>query len=293
MTNPDVDPVAVLAALGVDGAARMERVTGGTDTAIWRVERDGAIYALRVFRAEQARMREREVLAMQSAHAAGLPVPAIHASGFWQDRPALLLSWLTGRPLPDALKAQPWRFWSLAQAFGRMQARIHQVEAPAAFLKEPDAWMSWAGPVAPTLSARLRTLAPNPHTLLHLDYHPLNVLAGHGAISALLDWGNARAGDPRADVARTRSILRLVPAPGAAGPLLRGLQRLLERGWWRGYQAVAGPPQEMAPFYAWAGSALIADLSPKLGQFGNWLRPQHLDGMQRWTAFWMARAGLR
>ena len=47
--------------------------------------------------------------------------------------------------------------------------------------------------------------------LLHLDYHPLNVLGEAGAISGVLDWTNADGGDPRADVARTGAILRFLP----------------------------------------------------------------------------------
>ncbi|RCK68847.1 hypothetical protein DT076_14510 [Desertihabitans brevis] len=49
--------------------------------------------------------------------------------------------------------------------------------------------------------------------LLHLDLHPLNVLVGDDdEVSAVLDWANARAGDPALDVARTWALLAAHPA---------------------------------------------------------------------------------
>lgn len=70
----ELDPLAILAALGVAGAASAERVTGGTNTAIWRCEHAGSIYALRLFRPEQRDTTHREQLARRAAEG-GLPVP--------------------------------------------------------------------------------------------------------------------------------------------------------------------------------------------------------------------------
>uniref|UniRef100_UPI001300A5FE aminoglycoside phosphotransferase family protein n=1 Tax=Desertihabitans aurantiacus TaxID=2282477 RepID=UPI001300A5FE len=48
--------------------------------------------------------------------------------------------------------------------------------------------------------------------LLHLDLHPLNVLVGDDdEVSAVVDWANARAGDPALDVARTWALLTAHP----------------------------------------------------------------------------------
>ena len=54
MVTPQLDPFAVLDALGVSGVTSATPVAGGSDTALWRVERGGEVYALRVFRPEQA-----------------------------------------------------------------------------------------------------------------------------------------------------------------------------------------------------------------------------------------------
>ena len=64
------------------------------------------------------------------------------------------------------------------------------------------------------------------------------------------------------------------------------------QGWRRGYHEVAGPLGGMAPFYAWAGTALLNDFAPRVDQPGGWLRAAHLAPARRWTAHWRARVGL-
>src|SRR4051812_9116724 len=123
--QPDLDPHVILAALGFTGAAEAVPVAGGADTAIWRVAHGRQLYALRVFRAEQAETCRREIAAMRAAIAGGLPVPAIHLAGSWRDRPALLLSWCAGEPLLPVLQRRPAQLWRLGTQFGRMQAAIH------------------------------------------------------------------------------------------------------------------------------------------------------------------------
>jgi len=224
---------------------------------------------LRVFRQDQTAQWQREVQVMQAAVEHGLPVPRVHASTVWQGRPALLLSWCPGRPLLEEVRARPWRVWALGVAMGRVHARIHGVPGPDS----------------------LRALQPRPlpagDALLHLDYHPLNVMSSHRGITCVLDWANAAVGDPRADLARTVTLLRLAPAPpGTPALLLTGLRRLLELAWRTGYQQTGGRFQDMAPFYAWAGAMMEADLRPKLGRPGVWLQPSDLERIHRWTDRW-------
>ena len=113
----------------------------------------------------------------------------------------------------------------------------------------------------------------------------MNVLVADGRVSAVLDWANARVGDPRADLARTASILRFAPLdPGVLRPLESLVRRLFIAGWRRGYREVAGPIGGMAPFYAWAGAVLIHDLTPRLGRPDlPWLDPNS------WSAFGSGR----
>jgi hypothetical protein len=49
--------------------------------------------------------------------------------------------------------------------------------------------------------------------LVHLDLHPLNVMSTPGGL-VVIDWANARRGDPATDVANTWSLLACAEPPG-------------------------------------------------------------------------------
>ncbi len=279
--------------LDVVGPARAIPVSGGADTLIWRIEAAGQVSALRLFRPEQAAMAWREVAAMAATSAAGLPVPRIYAEGLWRGRPVLHMSWMPGRPLRDELCAHPWRARVLGVRFGRAQAAVHarSVSSPEPLLAHPTSWIAWADP-DDALRDCLLHAARGPDVLLHLDFHPMNVLVADGRVSAVLDWANARIGDPRADLARTASILRFAPLDsGWPRPLENIARRAFIAGWRRGYREVAGPVGGMAPFYAWAGAVMIRDLTPRLGRPDlPWLDLQYLERVRQWADGWRARS---
>jgi aminoglycoside phosphotransferase (APT) family kinase protein len=150
-----------------------------------------------------------------------------------------------------------------------MQRRIHRVRAPAELRRS---WLDWPGPIDGPVRSALEAASSGRSRLLHFDFHPLNVLVDGSRVSAVLDWVNAHAGDPRADVARTFTILRFSPPHGSA--LERMLRRVVEFGWRVGYGPF-GP--DMALFYIWAGRAMQRDLA---GRFP----PAALEPVARWTA---------
>ncbi|MBI1279054.1 MAG: phosphotransferase [Anaerolineaceae bacterium] len=286
-----LDPYAILASLDITDAAQIEPVNGGFDTAIWRVQWHGAFYALRVFRSEQAPVAEKEIRVMQVAADNHIPIPKVVRHGLCQGRPVLLLSWINGKTLGTQLLAHPQEIWKLGIAFGRMQAAVHQIPAPSDM--NPTNWIEWAGD-EPELKARLRDLPSRKTRLLHLDYHPLNIMVDKGQISGVLDWANARAGDPRADFARTYSILRIEPyGPQADDFKLNIGRRLLAYFWQRGYLQAGGQLDDMALFYAWAGASMIRDLSPRIGKPDFWLQDHHLDGVRAWRDHWKRQAGIK
>jgi aminoglycoside phosphotransferase (APT) family kinase protein len=262
----DFDPRAILAALGIDHPDSVEPVSGGWDTRLFRVRHAGLVHALRVFRPEQARTSQRELAAMQAAAAGGVPVPAVDAHAVWQDRPALLLRWVPGETVLQAVARRPWRILALGRAMGRVHGRIHSLAAPEAV---------------------------GSGALLHLDYHPLNVMTDGRHITGVLDWANAAGGDPRTDLARTTVLLRAAPLPPGTlpRPLVQAGRRLIELGWRGGYAEVRGRVTGMAPFYAAAGAWTEADMRKKLGRPGIWLAESDLEGLRRWTRRWQRRAG--
>jgi aminoglycoside phosphotransferase (APT) family kinase protein len=288
------DPVVVLAAAGLPAPSHAQRVRGGADAVIWRVQLHDGPYAVRLLQSDQAGQARREVAALTAAAAAGLPLPPVVATGSWQDRPVLVLAWSPGEPLGAVLQERPLdlrRAWASGVAFGRAQASIHALPPPAELCAHPVPWQDWAG-ADPGLQSCLAALPARPPALLHLDYHPANVLVRDEQVTAVLDWANARAGDPRADLARTLSILRLAPiGTRVVGAPAWVNRRVFEKGWRRGYRQVAEPVGGLAPFCWWAGLVMERDLAPRLGREDlPWLTPAFLDRVRRWTAHWRTRA---
>ena len=266
----------MLSTLGVHAPSAVTPVAGGWDTQIFRVSAASDVFALRVFRPEQLATCHREAAVMQFASDGGLPVPKIQAEGVSGGRPALLMSWCPGRTLLAEVQARPWRLWSLGVALGRMHARIHALAVPAALLDVVPAWDSQRDDLAAA-------------SLLHMDYHPLNVMVHDGQVSGVLDWANVRVGDRRADLARTVTLLRLPPLPPGTPAVVQLVARpLLEAAWRAGYRQLqmADPFVDMAPFYAWAGAMMERDLRPKLGRPGVWLQESDLARIHRWTLGW-------
>ncbi len=283
ITKDNLDPHAILQTLGLTDATAVTPVHGGSDTAIWQVERASEVYALRVFDEGQHDDCEQEKMIMQAAMDAGLPVPQVHTAGTWRDRPALLLSWLPGWPIADELRKRPWRAWNLGVLFGCMHAAIHLIPAPGILQQHPDAWIDWLAPDEQSLRQCLRSIDHRTDLLLHLDYHPLNVLTDGRSITGVLDWRNARAGDPRADAARTVSILR-VDIVGKPHILESAVRRVFEQGWRTGYEQKGASLGNLSLFYAWAGAVMERDLALKR-------EPEDLSRIHHWTVQWKERAG--
>jgi aminoglycoside phosphotransferase (APT) family kinase protein len=133
-----------------------------------------------------------------------------------------------------------------------------------------------------------------PAALLHLDYHPANVLVERGHVSAVLDWANVCAGDRRADLARTAAMLgfgSLGERPSSVTAIAR---RAFITGWRHGYRGMTGQVTGMAPFYAWAAAVMRHDLAPRVGRTDlPWLTPALLADIRRWGESWRTAAGLR
>lgn len=290
----DLDPHRFLSALGAPPNATAVQVSGGWDTSLWRIESRQGTYALRVFRPEQLATWRREAVVMRMLGDVGVPVPTVQAEGVVDGRPALLLSWCAGRPLLQEVQARPLGIWRLALAMGRLHARIHAVPVPEAVAASLSAWTPRAEDADPELQALLRSSGDANISLLHLDYHPLNVMSHGRRITGVLDWANVMVGDRRADLARTATLLRLAPAPpGTPTLLLLALRGILEVGWRRGYleRQPTDPFADLEPFYIWAGAMMERDLRPKLGRPGVWLRDSDLARIHSWTLARRRRIG--
>ncbi len=267
-----LDPRAVLAHLGLADVATVTPVAGGYGgNAIWRVESgepDGRVYALRLFAAGDERSFLRERSTMAWGREQRLPVPEVQASGDVAGRYALLLDWCPGQTILQEVTLHPDRAWSLGTLMGRAQGRLHRYPVGTDAIEHGNDWISWVGPTETALQERVREICDRdarPNTVLHLDFHPANVLVQSGRVIGVIDWANAGVGDLRADVARTDSILRFAPIPPevARADVLR-LRRVFRRGWRLAHRRAVGDLVDMDVFGAWALAVMLRDLGAKL-----------------------------
>lgn len=121
----------------------------------------------------------REAAVMEHARAHGYPVPEV----FEVRDDALVLELVDGPTMAADLGRRPWRLARHARTLAGLHDRLHEI---------------------PYQGGRL----------LHLDLHPENVLlSARGPV--VIDWTNARSGDPGLDVALTWVIGATVPNLGA------------------------------------------------------------------------------
>lgn len=243
-------------------AAPPQQLTGGFDTTVYGFALAQAPVpfdvplVIRLF-AEGEGHRAAGEAALQNAVAAqGYPAPrALHVSkdGGLLARPYLVMPRAAGAPL---IKASPLR---MAAMLADTHARLHDLDpAPVrqalldagardlptgldGWLAEAAAEMETRGmePLLPAF-AWLRDNRPKEAGLAicHLDFHPLNLLADQGGVTAVIDWANAGFGDPAADVGTTRVLLTLPPASLEPLPafVLQLLRRWLAWRYTRAYQ---------------------------------------------------------
>jgi aminoglycoside phosphotransferase (APT) family kinase protein len=136
---------------------------------------------LRRSRHERSLVNEAQV--MDFVRARGYPAPAVEeVSG---DGLAMVMERIDGPTMVDRLSRRPWTAARWGRVLGDLHRALHAIDAP-----------DWVD------------AAPAGHgdRLLHLDLHPLNVMLGpQGPV--VIDWTNARRGDPNIDVALSWAIL--------------------------------------------------------------------------------------
>ena len=167
------------------------------------------IYALdagRVLRRYRTAHRsEAEAGLMRYLRQAGYPVPEV----FGADGPDLVMERLAGPTMLDDLGRRPWRAARHARLLADLHDRLHQIAAPAG----------------------LRHPASPGDRVVHLDLHPANVMLTPAG-PAVIDWSNAGAGAPGADVAMAFLIMassELDDLPPSMRPAVSILRRIFLR----------------------------------------------------------------
>src|SRR5215213_660144 len=254
----EIDPLAVMRELGFGGAHSASVLAENRGKGVWRIHADARAFALRVLRPDEHETALAERRAMDAARAGGAPAPEVVAAGAWRRRPVMLLSWCEGETLRHAIRKRPWTAFRLGLACGREQARLHELVAPPSLAA--GRWHTRFGPIDVELQRRLESVENARSSLLHLDFHMDNVLVSGGQVTGLVDWTNACAGDSRADVARTWSLLTRRTSAGVRARATASLWRLVGAGWQRGYEQAAGRQDDMLLFRIWALTGLLNTL---------------------------------
>lgn len=260
-------------------------IGGGYDTGIWALRLQDApgpwsgpliLRVLNPAHDPQRALRER---AIQNAVAdQGYPTPRVLWAG--ADRALLGAGFLVmerarGRPLLED------RLRGVGGTLAAAQARLHALDAQPLLraLDEEgraagggfdravvgfDALLDWfdgrvarAGldGLAPGVRwLRERRPAAGPRSVCHGDFHPQNLLAEDGRVTAVLDWPNTVVAAAEYDVAATLVILRLVPVsvlsvPAAVRPVVAALRALMTARYLAAYRRARGIDRDRLPYY--------------------------------------------
>jgi aminoglycoside phosphotransferase (APT) family kinase protein len=272
-------PIAgILRKMGIPSSVSCEEIHGGRDSQVYKISRADSAYALRLLPSRQYEQFVREKEMIDIARANGVPVPNVCDIQVVDGHAAMLMEWGEGQPLLPILQSHPENAGKLGIEFGRVQARINRISV-SSFTGGSRSWLAPSLEEAEILK-RLPDEKPKTN-LLHLDFHPLNVLTDGENITAVLDWANAAIGDFRFDIARTFSIMEL-----AGYKLFEKNPEVLaefEKGWRRGYEETAGPFERfksMPIFYAWSGARLKRDSAERLEEGEK----KEID---KWVAEWL------
>jgi aminoglycoside phosphotransferase (APT) family kinase protein len=278
---PEIEPHALLRTLGYPDAQDVVRIRGGWDTLIWRFQDTaGDLRSLRVYwLPDREESSLKEEAALRHCESVGFPAPRVESFCQIDGRPVAVLSWVPGTPVLSDVERRPWRLGRLSRLMGEAQARLHYLAPPAEFAPgSPESWTRLVHPGYQYLADELAAQNPATSAFIHMDFHPLNILALDGRFTGVVDWAGAAAGDPRADLARTEVTLATAPIPpGPMRPVLAVLRRLMLRGWREGYRSAAGSIPDYRPFRRWAAASLLREVSRVVGRPGVWAEPEYLQ----------------
>jgi len=161
-------------------------------------------------RALPAIVVELEAAGTRAAMAAGLPCAPLVAADLDGDPPSLTFEFVDGVPLA-------WLYdtmgpTEIGRTLADLQHQVRQVANPAVIAIEDFlGYQLEQGPIPQNLCAAARRdlarlTAHSDRVLCHMDLHDANVMRGpHGPV--IIDWMNASAAPPEADVARTRLVV--------------------------------------------------------------------------------------
>jgi hypothetical protein len=177
--------------------------------------------------AKAAAFREAATLAV--VEASGLPAPAVLSVGCYGNRWGIEMSRAKGPSFGAVMVAKPALIPRYLEAMAGLQNRINGVTGaglPALKTHLADAIARAPGLPPPLRGHLLGELAalPDGDRMCHGDFHPLNIL-GTPSAAIVVDWLDARAGSPDADLCRSWLLMHLA-VPEIADGYLAACERV-------------------------------------------------------------------
>ena len=173
----------------------------------------------------------REAAANAAAEALGLPVPKVWGVHELAGRWGIVFDRVTGESFAKSMLSKADNISRYLECMVQLQIGINSYRAP--LFADLKATLAANIAATPHLDeSRKRGLLeamialPDGDRLCHGDFHPLNIL-GDTSDPVIIDWLDARRGDPAADVCRSYLLLRLHAAP-IATPYLDAYCRVSE-----------------------------------------------------------------
>jgi aminoglycoside phosphotransferase (APT) family kinase protein len=194
----------------------------------------------------------------------------------WFGGPFILMEWIPGMNLLEYLRRRFRRVLLVAGLLAEQHLYLHAL-SPAGFPGPPGPFLDrrldelqtliWSidlDGLTPALRWLQAHRPPPPRfaRILHLDFHPVNLMVHEGRVAAVLDWGEADVGDVHADVAMSLVLLRTaaVEVHTLGERLLASAARwALARRYLRNYKrCITLNPTTLRYYQAWAALRRLA-----------------------------------
>jgi aminoglycoside phosphotransferase (APT) family kinase protein len=170
-----------------------------------------------------------EILVQRHLYQLKYPVPEpllLEEDCAYLGGPFLVMAQVRGQTLLHTLLSRPWRIWSAPARMAQMHVRLHELPTDG-FPARPGCLLTrqldeMAGIVDDHGLHGLRpgldwlfTHRPSPPRdprILHLDFHPLNLIEDANRSLVVIDWNAADLGDRHADVGTTLMLMECLPS---------------------------------------------------------------------------------
>ena len=251
------------------------------DTTLWRISHPAGDSDLlvRIFTTGKDDAAARERVAMEAAARHDVPAPEVLLAEEMDGQPVLVTTWCPGEPALQVLERSPGDAHRIGMAMGGSLGRLHQIAAPDG-LAPPAHWIDRGGEALTPIRHHLER-APDADRLLHLDYHPANVLIDNDEVAGIIDWENTLPGPPHMDVARSRAILRSVRIGKLMPAAMMTALDEFEEGLVAGHASVVGADPYPELSTAWGMAMTVDDLAGQVGKPESWVTGDLVEELRR------------